>query len=147
MTQLLRLDTTALQQLNRALIGFDRMIDDFDGRWANSVQSNYPPHNVVKTGDNTYELQLAVTGFSKTEISVEVNQDHLVVRGERTREEDEQNVYLYRGLATRDFQKIFPLSDHVEVRSSTIKNGILSIHLERVIPESLKPRNIPITEE
>jgi molecular chaperone IbpA len=147
MTQLLRLDTNALQQLNRALIGFDRMFDDFENRWANSVQTNYPPHNVLKTGEHTYELQLAVTGFSKNEIAVEVNQDHLVIRGERLSIEDEQTVYLYRGLATRDFQKIFPLADHVEVKSSAIKNGILTIYLERTVPESLKPRSIPINEE
>ena len=147
MTQLLRLDTNALQQLNRALIGFDRMFDDFENRWANSVQTNYPPHNVLKTGEQTYELQLAVTGFSKNEIAVEVNQDHLVIRGERLSVEDDQTVYLYRGLATRDFQKIFPLADHVEVKSSAIKNGILTIYLERTVPESLKPRSIPINEE
>jgi molecular chaperone IbpA len=147
MTQLLRIDTNALHQLNRALIGFDRLFDDFENRWANSVQTNYPPHNVLRTSDSTYEIQLAITGFSKEEISVEVNQDHLVVRGERLRDDDADHQYLYRGLATRDFQKIFPLADHVEVKSSSIKNGILTIYLERIIPESLKPRIIPITGE
>jgi molecular chaperone IbpA len=147
MTQLLRIDTTALNQLNRALIGFDRLFDDFENRWANSVQTNYPPHNVLRTSDSTYEIQLAITGFAKEEIAVEVNQDHLVVRGERLREDDAEHMYLYRGLATRDFQKIFPLADHVEVKSSSIKNGILTIYLERIVPESLKPRIIPITGE
>ena len=147
MTQLLRIDTTALNQLNRALIGFDRLFDDFENRWATSVQTNYPPHNVLRTGDSTYEIQLAITGFAKEEIAVEVNQDHLVVRGERLREDDADHMYLYRGLATRDFQKIFPLADHVEVKSSSIKNGILTIYLERIVPESLKPRIIPITGE
>jgi len=146
MTQLLRIDTAALNQLNRALIGFDRLFDDFENRWATSVQTNYPPHNVLRTGDSTYEIQLAITGFAKEEITVEVNQDHLVVRGERHHEDDE-HMYLYRGLATRDFQKIFPLADHVEVKSSSIKNGILTIYLERIIPESLKPRIVPITGE
>jgi molecular chaperone IbpA len=147
MTQLLRIDTNALHQLNRALIGFDRLFDDFENRWANSVQTNYPPHNVLRTSDSTYEIELAITGFAKEEISVEVNQDHLVVRGERLRSDDADHQYLYRGLATRDFQKIFPLADHVEVKSSSIKNGILTIYLERIIPESLKPRIIPITGE
>jgi len=147
MTQLLRIDTNALHQLNRALIGFDRLFDDFENRWANSVQTNYPPHNVLRTSDSTYEIELAITGFAKEEISVEVNQDHLVVRGERLRSDDADHQYLYRGLATRDFQKIFPLADHVEVKSSSIKNGILTIYLERIVPESLKPRIIPITGE
>jgi molecular chaperone IbpA len=147
MTQLIRIDTNALQQLNRALIGFDRLFDDFENRWATSVQTNYPPHKVLRTSDSTYEIQLAITGFSKEEITVEVNQDHLVVRGERLRNDDAESQYLYRGLATRDFQKIFPLADHVEVKSSSIKNGILTVYLERIIPESLKPRIIPITGE
>jgi molecular chaperone IbpA len=145
--QIMKIDTAALNQLNRALIGFDRMVDDFENRWANSVQTNYPPHNVLRTGENTYEIELAITGFDKSEIAVEVNNDHLVIRGERLREEDAETVYLHRGLATRDFQKIFPLADHVEVKSSRIKNGILTVYLERIVPESLKPRSIPIIEE
>jgi len=145
--QIMKIDTTALNQLNRALIGFDRLFEEVESRWANSVQTNYPPHNVIKTGDNTYEIQIAVSGFNKEEISVEVNQNHLVVRGERVRDEDEEHVYLHRGLATRDFQKIFPLADHVEVRSSSIKNGVLSVYLERIIPETLKPRRIEISGE
>lgn len=145
--QMIKIDTNALNQLNRALIGFDRVFEDFENRWANNVQTNYPPHNVLKTGENTYEIQLAVSGFEKDEITVEVDQDRLVIIGERLREEDADTVYLHRGLATRDFQKIFPLADHVEVKSSAIKNGILTVYLERIIPESLKPRIIPITGE
>ena len=145
--QMIKIDTSALNQLNRALIGFDQIFEEFENRWSNSVQTNYPPHNVIKTGDNTYEIQIAVSGFNKEEISVEVNQNHLVVRGERVREDDAEHVYLHRGLATRDFQKIFPLADHVEVRSSSIKNGVLSVYLERIIPETLKPRRIEISGE
>ena len=145
--QMIKIDTSALNQLNRALIGFDQIFEEFENRWSNSVQTNYPPHNVIKTGDNTYEIQIAVSGFNKEEISVEVNQNHLVVRGERVREDDAEHVYLHRGLATRDFQKIFPLADHVEVRSSSIKNGVLSVYLERIIPETLKPRRIEIDGE
>jgi|TARA_R110000868_G_scaffold107121_1_gene293139 molecular chaperone IbpA len=145
--QVIKFDTNALQSLNRALIGFDRMFDDFENRWANSVQTNYPPHNVLKTGENSYEVQIAVTGFTKEEISIEVNNDHLVIKGSRLQDDDENTVYLYRGLATRDFQKIFPLADHVEVKSSGMKNGILTIYLERIVPESLKPRVIPIISE
>jgi molecular chaperone IbpA len=145
--QMIKIDTNALNQLNRALIGFDRVFEDFENRWANNVQTNYPPHNVLKTGENTYEIQLAVSGFEKDEITVEVDQDRLVIIGERLREEDADTVYLHRGLATRDFQKVFPLAEHVEVNSSSIKNGILTVYLERIIPESLKPRRIEIIGE
>jgi len=141
------IDATALNQLNRALIGFDRLFEDFENRWANSVQTNYPPHNVLRTGDNTYEIQLAVSGFEKNEISVEVDQDRLVIIGERLKDEDTHVQYLHRGLATRDFQKIFPLAEHVEVCSSSIKNGILTVYLERIVPETLKPRRIEISGE
>ena len=145
--QMIKIDTNALNQLNRALIGFYRVFEDFENRWANNVQTNYPPHNVLKTGENTYAIQLAVSGFEKDEITVEVDQDRLVIIGERLREEDADTVYLHRGLATRDFQKVFPLAEHVEVRSSSIKNGILTVYLERIIPESLKPRRIEINGE
>jgi molecular chaperone IbpA len=146
--QVMKIDTNALNQLNRALIGFDRLFDDFENRWSNSVQTNYPPHNVVKTGDNTYEIQLAVSGFDKDEITVEVDQDRLLIRGESlTPNEPTTRVYLHRGLATRDFQKVFPLAEHVEVRSSSIKNGILTVYLERIVPETLKPRRIEISGE
>lgn len=145
--QVVKIDTNALHSLNRALIGFDRLFEDFENRWANSVQTNYPPHNVIKTGESTYTIELAVSGFNKEEITVEVNQGHLVVRGERLREDDTDHVYLYRGLAARDFQKIFPLADHVEVKSSSIRNGVLSVYLERIVPETLKPRRVEITGE
>lgn len=141
--QLVRLDTNTL---NKMLIGWDRMFEEMENRWANSVQSNYPPHNVIKTGENTYEIQLAVSGFDKKEITVEIDQNQLVIQGQRNREEESVS-YLYRGLATRDFQRVFPLADHIEVKSSSIRNGVLSIHLERVIPESLKPRRIEIKGE
>lgn len=142
-----KIDTTALNQLNKALIGFDRMFDEFENRWSNSVQNNYPPHNVLKTGENTYEIQIAVSGFEKNEIEVEVAQNHLVVTGKRLRDEDAETVYLHRGLAARDFQKIFPLADHVEVTGGGVKNGVLSVYLERIIPETFKPRRIEITGE
>lgn len=145
--QMIKIDTNALNQLNRALIGFDRVFEDFENRWANNVQTNYPPHNVLKTGENTYEIQLAVSGFEKDEITVEVDQDRLVIIGERLREEDADTVYLHRGLATRDFQKVFPLAEHVEVKRSSIKNGILTVYLERIVPDTLKPRRIEISGE
>lgn len=141
------IDAAALANLNRALIGFDRLFDDFENRWAKSVQTNYPPHNVLRTGDNTYEIQIAVSGFEKNEISVEVDQDRLIIKGESMTTDYAPEQYLHRGLATRDFQKIFPLAEHVEVCSSSIKNGILTIFLERIVPETLKPRRIEISGE
>lgn len=144
MTQLVRFDTAAL---NRALVGWDQLFNDFEHRFANQLQNNYPPYNVVKTGENSYEIQLAVSGFDKDEITVEVNQDQLVIKGERKREDDSSYEYLHRGLATRDFTRSWALADHMLVDSGNIKNGILTVYLKRIIPEALKPRQVKITGE
>jgi molecular chaperone IbpA len=121
------------------------MFNDFENRFANQIQNSYPPHNVVKTGETTYELRIAVTGFEKDEITVEVDRDQLVIKGEAHRIEDEDIVYLHRGLATRDFHRVFPLADHVEVETGSIKNGILTVYLKRIVPETLKPRRIELS--
>jgi molecular chaperone IbpA len=144
MTQLVRFDTNTL---NRVLIGVDHLLGDFESRFANQISNNYPPHNVVKTGDTTYELRIAVTGFDKDEITVEVDQDQLIIKGESQIVEDEDIVYLHRGLATRDFHRVFPLADHVEVETGSIRNGILTVYLKRVVPETLKPRRINLSAE
>jgi molecular chaperone IbpA len=133
--------------LSRALIGFDQMFDQMERRYANSVNNNYPPHNILKTGDNQYEIQIAVTGFVKEEIAVTVESNVLTVRGEsQLSNENTEIVYLHRGLATRDFVKEFPLAEHIEVVGAETKNGMLSVHLIRNIPESAKPKIIDIVD-
>ena len=145
MTQMVRFDTNAL---NKALLGFDTLFNDFERRFSNQVNSNYPPYNIIKTGEHTYELQVAVTGFDKTEITVEVDQDNLVVKGQRKNKVDEEEiVYLHHGLASRDFSRLWPLAEHIEVGEAKIKNGVLTISLERIIPETLKPRQLVIKDE
>ena len=138
---------TRLDAINRALIGFDTMFDQMERRFANSVSNNYPPHNILKTGENQYEIQIAVTGFEKSEISVTVESNVLVVQGEtQTPNEGTEIVYLHRGLATRDFVREFPLAEHIEVVGAETKNGMLTIKLVRNIPESAKPKIIDIVE-
>jgi len=140
---------TKLDALSRALIGFDTMFDQMERRYANSVTNNYPPHNILKTGDNLYEIQIAVTGFEKSEISVTVESNVLTVAGEGAesiRHENSEIVYLHRGLATRDFVKEFPLAEHIEVVGAETKNGMLTIKLVRNIPESAKPKVIDIVD-
>lgn len=139
MNQLNRIDT---ETLNRALIGFDTMFNNFERRFANSVTSNYPPHNVVKLDENNYEIQIAVTGFNKEEVTVELDQNILIVTAGRPQEEEK--VYLHRGLAQRNFVKHFPLAEHIEVKGAEQKNGVLIVKLERIVPEALKPRRIEI---
>ena len=139
--QLSRIDA-----LNRALIGFDTMFDSMERRFANQVSNNYPPHNIIKTGENTYEIQVAVTGFKKSEIAVTVENNVLVIKGESITTEYEPEQYLHRGLATRDFAREFPLAEHIEVIGAEIENGMLMVKLIRNIPESAKPKVIDIVE-
>jgi len=135
-----------IEAFNRALIGFDQLFDQLERRYANSVSNNYPPHNIIKTGENQYEIQLAVTGFYKNEISVTVEDNVLVVKGESQVTDYAPEAYLYRGLATRDFVKEFPLAEHIEVVGAETQNGMLTVKLVRNVPESAKPKVIDIVE-
>jgi molecular chaperone IbpA len=133
-----------LDALSRALIGFDTMFDQMERRYGNSVNNNYPPHNILRIADNEYAIQIAVTGFEKNEISVTIENNVLIVKGESITTDYPTEQYLHRGLATRDFVKEFPLAEHIEVSGATIKNGMLTVNLIRNIPESAKPKVIDI---
>jgi molecular chaperone IbpA len=141
MTQLVRFDTNAL---NRALLGFDTMFNDFEHRFGNQLKDNYPPYNIVKHDDSTYEIEIAVTGFAKDEVTVEIDQNQLIVKGVRSKDNDVTAEFLHRGLAFRDFTRSWTLAEHMEVGEGTIKNGVLTIELKRIVPESLKPRVLKI---
>ena len=141
--QLTRFDTNAL---NRALIGFDTLFDTFESRFANQLATNYPPYNIEKVAENLYDIVIAVAGFNKEEVTVEVEGDQLTIRGEKAVSADPQPEYLHRGLAFRDFERRFTLADHMEVVKAEIKNGLLQIQLERKVPEALKARKIDILE-
>lgn len=140
MNALTRFDPTAL---NRALIGFDRLFDDVERRFANSANTNYPPYNILQHDEDSYEIEVAVAGFNREDISVEVDQNHLRIVGRRVKDDDTAK-YLHRGLATRDFERVFTLADHMEVGEAEMTNGILRVKITRVIPEALKPRLIAI---
>lgn len=144
MNQLVRFDTNSL---NRALLGFDTLFNDFERRFANQINTSYPPYNILKHDDNTYEIEIAVTGFEAEEISVEIDQNQLIVKGERNDKETDNVNYLHRSLATRDFTRSWTLAEHMEVGEGRIKNGVLKIELKRVIPEALKPRVLKIKAE
>ena len=139
--QLSRLDS-----LSRALIGFDTMFDQMERRYANSVSTNYPPFNILKWNEDQYEIQIAITGFEKEEIRVEVEQNQLTVYGESKVMSLGDTMYIHRGLATRDFERSFTLAEHMEVKGAETKNGMLRIQIFRNIPESAKPRIIDIVE-
>lgn len=144
MNQLARFDTSAL---NRAMLGFDSLFENFEQRFANQLNNNYPPYNILKHDENSYEIQVAVTGFTPDEITVEIDQNQLIVKGQHKTENTSENVFLHRGLANRDFTRMWTLAEHMEVGEGKIKNGVLTIELNRVIPEALKPRVLKLTAE
>lgn len=133
------IDTAALAVMSRALVGVDRLMNN-----RLTAQSNYPPHNILKYNETNYSIELAVAGFSKEEINVEVDQNILTVTGEHISHDDSSCEYLHRGLASRNFVVRFPLAEYMEVNGAEVKNGLLRIALEYVVPEALKPRQIEI---
>lgn len=140
MTQLRTIDTAALAQLSKALVGFDRYFVA-----PQHATSNYPPHNIVKYSEDTYAIEVAVAGFAKDEITVEVDQDQLTIKGVKYRPNENVGVeYLHRGLAARDFEQVFTLAEYMIVRGAKVADGMLQIDIQRVVPEALKPRQITI---
>jgi molecular chaperone IbpA len=139
MTTLRTIDAQALAQINRALVGFDRY---FNSQFTNS-NGNYPPHNIVKYDDTHYGIEVAVAGFSKEEITVEVDQDQLTITGKKSTE-NESKEYLHRGLAARDFEQQFTLAEYMEVKGAEVKDGMLKIAIQRIVPDALKPRQIEV---
>jgi len=137
--QLRAIDPAALAQLSKALVGFDRYFN------APSHQNgNYPPHNIVKYDDTHYGIEVAVAGFSKEEVTVEVDQDQLTVKGRKLNQVDDRFEYLHRGLAARDFEQTFTLAEYMEVRGAKVENGMLQIDIQRIVPEALQPRKIEV---
>lgn len=145
MNALPRIDT---QTFNRALVGFDRLFDTFESRFANQLSSNYPPYNVIKLNEREYQVEIAVAGFKKEEISVEIDGELLTVKGSVSATDSDVSVkhYLHRGLSSRDFVRQFTLAEHIKVRTASIQNGILTVNLERVVPDEMKPKLIDIVE-
>jgi molecular chaperone IbpA len=135
---------TFVNQIHRQTIGFDNLFDQLNRQFASSKADNYPPHNVVKLDDTHYVIEVAVAGFAEDEIDVELKENVLTVKGEQAKKEDEVE-YLHKGISARNFTRTFPLAEHIEVRGATVKNGILAIALEQLIPEEEKAKKIAIT--
>jgi molecular chaperone IbpA len=129
----------------RSTVGFDRLFDMLENSAAGVAQENYPPFDLIKDGDNEYRIELAVAGFRPEELDITAQQNVLIVSGRKTDESDEKGSnYVYRGIATRSFERRFALADHIKVTGADIKDGLLSISLVREIPEAMKPRKIEI---
>jgi molecular chaperone IbpA len=135
--------TIDLSPLYRSLVGFDRLADQLDAAARNEAASGYPPYNIERTGENEYRIEIAVAGFKPEELNVEVKENLLTVTG-RKAANDEAKQYLHRGLAERNFERKFQLTDYLVVVDADLSNGLLSIALKRELPEALKPRTVEI---
>ena len=132
----------------RSTVGFDRLFDMLENSSMGQSQENYPPFDLIKLGDNDYRIELAVAGFRRDEIEITAQQNVLIVSGKKKEDsEDRGSDYIYRGIATRSFERRFALADHIQVRGADLKDGLLSIELVREIPEAMKPRKIDIGSE
>lgn len=130
-----------LSPLYRSTIGFDRLASMIDS--AMRTESNgYPPYNIEMIDDNRYAITLAVAGFERDELDINVANNVLSVKGNRGK--DSQRKYLHQGIADRSFERKFNLADHVEVTDASLDNGILTIALVKEIPEAMKPKSIAI---
>lgn len=124
-------------------IGFDSVLDDLFNISSHTA-GNYPPHNVIKTGDDTVTIEVAVAGFDEGEVNVTTENNVLTIHGQQFRNEPVNYEYLHRGISSRDFVQNFKLAEHVEVLGAKVDNGILTIDLERKVPEEKKPKSIAI---
>ena len=130
--------------LYRSTVGFDRLFTMLDSLAQPESAQTYPPYNIERTGEDAYRISMAVAGFAEADINIEAHRNVLTVKGERKEENGEGSELLYRGIASRAFERRFQLADHVEVVGATLKNGLLHIDLKCSVPEELKPRKIDI---
>ena len=130
-------------QLTPYAVGFDRVFDQLNTYVTNNATSTgFPPYNIRKGGDYTYAIEMALAGFSKNDIEIEVAEGLLTVRS--IKENDENDSDIYRGISYRKFNRKFTLADDIVVNDASLENGMLEITLERIVPDAKKPRKIAI---
>src|ERR1700761_7305612 len=129
--------------LYRSAVGFDRLATLLEAASRSDAPTGYPPYNIETDGENAYRVEIAVAGFKPEELSIEFRENTLTVQGKKASGEDTRR-FLHRGLAERNFERRFQLADYVVVKGAALADGVLSIDLERQLPEALKPRKIEI---
>jgi molecular chaperone IbpA len=127
--------------LHRSSIGFERVFDLLEAAQAQPAD-NWPPFDTIKLSDDRYRITMAVAGFKRDELDISTQENMLIIKGER--KSDAEGEYLHRGIAYRPFVRRFELAEHVQVKGAQLADGLLTIALEREIPEAMKPRRIEI---
>lgn len=135
----------SLTPLFRNSVGFDRFNDLFESLESSNNKNSFPPYDIVKTGENKYQILMAVAGYEQRDVDIVLNNGTLTVNGKLEPKNDDNDItYLHQGIAKRAFEQKFRLADHMKVQNASLKNGILNIELEREIPEEKKPQSITI---
>lgn len=129
-----------LSPFARSTVGFDHLFKFLEH--ATDLGNGFPPYNIERLDETHYQITLAVAGFREQDLAIETRDGVLAVTGNA--EQSEQHAFLYRGIAARHFERHFQLAEHVEVRGAKLENGLLTVSLERVVPEEKKPRRIAI---
>jgi molecular chaperone IbpA len=125
-------------------VGFDRIFDRMHDTNHRHVKSNYPPYNILKIDESRYEVELAIAGFSEDDIDIVVEDGVLTISGNKD-QNDETIDYLHKGIGARSFKRVFTLAETIIVNDASLKDGILHLYLENVIPDEKKPRKISIS--
>jgi molecular chaperone IbpA len=141
MTKTLTLRSLDIPSIHKFGIGFDNMFDELM-RLNNQQSLNYPPYNVIRNTEDSFDIEIAVSGFSEGEVIVNLVNQVLSITGQKN--ENPVADYLHKGISTRNFVREFTLAEHVEVLNASQKDGILTIKLERIVPEDKKPKAIAI---
>ncbi|WP_336485246.1 Hsp20 family protein [Methylobacterium nigriterrae] len=133
-----------LAPLYRSTVGFDRLFSALDQFVSAETAPSYPPYNIERTGENAYRITVAVAGFTEADLSIEVKENALTLKGDRKPDATKRTEVLHQGIAARGFERRFQLADYVQVTGAVLENGLLHIDLVREIPEAKKPRQIQI---
>ena len=142
-----RITSDTLNPLYRATIGFDRLFNEFETHMNSTNNSQgYPPYNITKDADDLFSITLAIAGFKKSDIDIQLEDSNLLITGTIvTEDSQDETEYLHKGIAERNFVRSFKLAEYVEVKSAKLEDGLLKVELFRNVPDALKPQSIKIS--
>lgn len=140
----LSLRSIDIPSIHKFAVGFENVFDELM-RQTSIQQTNYPPYNVVKHSEDSFSIEVAVAGFKEGDIDITVEKNVLTVKGDKAVDLTVNHEYLYRGISARNFTRTWTLADHVEVAGAVVQDGILTIQLERQVPEEQKPKKIAVS--
>ena len=138
-------------RLRPVSVGFDSIFDHFGSMWdddfINDIQPSYPPYNIVKSGKNTYDIEVALAGFNKKDINVEVENGMLTIETKQSEKETDKDVdgkVLHKGISKRYFKRSFTIANDVKVKGAELKDGLLKVSMEKIVPEEMKLKTIDV---